>query len=175
MDSLKLIDDQYCHQNLAHNTCSLLKPSPPTNGHINTVPELTIIPISITANVNNNVDNKQLQNESVEAKIPSIKPKIVKSSIFKPPCNSSTKLFFYEMMVQLLESQIQNCDMSSWNSINCQIIPTNEPSSSEPNNRLYPRLFDSDHPFVLQPSLFPLVYPTVYFTADDGICKISIK
>lgn len=181
MDSVKLIEDQYRHSNIGHNSFeSILKPTlhpTPQNGHRIDSGGVTLITVDASnISIKNEDDRVEEKATLAPVAVPTIKPKIVKSSIFKPPCNSNTKMLFYEMMGRLLENQLQNCDSSSWNRSFCsQSSSSGEPAiTTTTTGQLYPRLYDSDCPFVLQPSLFPLVYPTVYFAAEDGIRKFWI-
>ena len=91
--------------------------------------------------------------------------------------NSNTKAQFYDMMAKLLRSQLENCDPQTPVSALLATAPgsveaeaTNSGSASG-----FPRLRDSQNrPYMLQPSLFPLQYPTVFFAAEDDYRKMQL-
>ncbi|OTF82330.1 tubulin polyglutamylase TTLL1-like protein [Euroglyphus maynei] len=78
-----------------------------------------------------------------------------------------TKLIFFEMMAQIIRYQLQICDQQPNQSMD-QTMTFSLHELSLSNH--FPRLDDSKkRPYMLQPSMFPLMYPTVYFVAEDDI------
>ena len=71
-----------------------------------------------------------------------------------------SKSHFLRSICDLIQYQLETCDHSKTTIIELH------------RDRSFPRMFDSQTlPYTLQPSLFPMFYPTVYFTTDDEPCK----
>lgn len=93
----------------------------------------------------------------------------------------NTKAFFYDTMAKLIRCQLENCDPATpvselWSPAPSPGSLADSSSSVFPMScGSFPRLKDSSSkPYMLQPSLFPLQHPTVYFAANDGECKLTI-
>ncbi|KAH9517093.1 Tubulin polyglutamylase ttll4 [Dermatophagoides farinae] len=81
-----------------------------------------------------------------------------------------TKLIFFEMMAQIIRYQLQICDRRQPNKSTESADQTMASSLDELSLTIFPRLDDSKkRPYMLQPSMFPLMYPTVYFVSEDDV------
>lgn len=86
-----------------------------------------------------------------------------------------TKLIFFEMMAQIIRYQLQICDRRQPNKSTESADQTMASSLDELSLTIFPRLDDSKkRPYMLQPSMFPLMYPTVYFVSEDDVRKYSL-
>ena len=123
------------------------------------------------------VPNEHLPEEPLLMKLVDATPKAPANQSFAKNEGSSSenvlsKVSFTMLMAKLLKSQMENCDFSVTAS-----VPIAEPSNGDSSNvaSIFPQLRDShDRPYMLQPSLFPVQYPTVYFSADDENSKSTL-
>lgn len=127
-----------------------------------------VIPCRLTPAINGNgfitVNNNDLTKNGDT--VPNSTTNIVEMSpelINYLQITNKSKLIFLEMMAELIRYQLEFC-----NDYDC------DKSAPKPK-RVFPILKDSfKRPYMLQPSLFPLMYPTVFFTADQNNCKYVI-
>lgn len=111
-------------------------------------------------NNNSNSKNYTLNGDLKEEVVEKI---AVKSSSIP----ENTKLKFYEMMHKILRHQLDQLDQSQ---------PIEDEKINSKKLRLFPSIIDSNNrAYLLQPSFFPLMYPTVFFTDDDDCRKFSSK